>query len=81
MLLFAKGVGPSSNQALQELRRRLGWVKAGHAGTLDPAASGLLLVLLGEAVKLVPYLAELEKEYRRRRALRRRDRHPGRDGG
>ncbi len=63
LLLFAKEVGPSSNQALQELRRHLGWVKAGHAGTLDPAASGLLLVLLGEAVKLVPYLADLEKEY------------------
>ena len=63
VLLFAKEVGPSSNQALQELRRQLGWVKAGHAGTLDPAASGLLLVLLGEAAKLVPYLAGLEKEY------------------
>lgn len=63
VLLFAKQVGPSSNQALQELRRQLGWVRAGHAGTLDPAASGLLLVLLGEAVKLVPYLADLEKEY------------------
>jgi len=63
VLLFAKEAGPSSNQALQELRRQLGWVKAGHAGTLDPAASGLLLVLLGEAVKLVPYLAGLEKEY------------------
>ncbi len=63
VLLFAKGVGPSSNQALQGLRRQLGWVRAGHAGTLDPAAAGLLLVLLGEAVKLVPYLADLEKEY------------------
>ncbi len=63
VLLFAKEVGPSSNQALQELRRQLGWVKAGHAGTLDPAASGLLLVLLGEAAKLVPYLADLAKEY------------------
>lgn len=63
LLPFAKPAGPSSNQALQQVRRSLGWVKAGHAGTLDPAASGLLLVLLGEAVKLVPYLAELEKEY------------------
>jgi tRNA pseudouridine55 synthase len=63
VLLFAKAAGPSSNQALQLLRRQLGWVKAGHAGTLDPAASGLLLVLLGEAAKLVPYLADLEKEY------------------
>src|SRR5512138_2520130 len=63
LLLFCKDAGPSSNQALQQVRRCLGWVKAGHAGTLDPAASGLLLVLLGEAVKLVPYLAGLEKEY------------------
>ncbi len=63
LLLLAKPAGPSSNQALQEARRHLGWAKAGHAGTLDPAASGLLLVLLGEAVKLVPYLADLEKEY------------------
>jgi tRNA pseudouridine55 synthase len=63
LLLFAKAPGPSSNQALQRLRRALGWAKAGHAGTLDPAASGLLLVLLGEAAKLVPYLADLEKEY------------------
>jgi len=63
LLPFAKDAGPSSNQALQQLLRLLGWVKAGHAGTLDPAASGLLLVLLGEAAKLVPYLADLEKEY------------------
>jgi len=63
LLRFAKAPGPSSNEALQQLRRHLGWVKAGHAGTLDPAAAGLLLVLLGEAVKLVPYLADLEKEY------------------
>ena len=63
LLPFAKDAGPSSNQALQQLRRLLGWVKAGHAGTLDPAASVLLLVLLGEAAKLVPYLADLEKEY------------------
>lgn len=63
LLRFAKAPGPSSNEALQQVRRHLGWVKAGHAGTLDPAASGLLLILLGEAVKLVPYLADLEKEY------------------
>jgi len=63
LLLLAKAPGPSSNQVLQEVRRHLGWAKAGHAGTLDPAASGLLLVLLGEAAKLVPYLADLEKEY------------------
>jgi len=59
LLRLAKPVGPSSNEVLQQVRRHLGWVKAGHAGTLDPAAAGLLLVLLGEAVKLVPYLADL----------------------
>jgi tRNA pseudouridine55 synthase len=63
LLRLAKAQGPSSNEALQLVRRHLGWAKAGHAGTLDPAASGLLLILLGEAVKLVPYLADLEKEY------------------
>jgi len=63
LLRLAKAPGPSSNEVLQQARRLLGWVKAGHAGTLDPGASGLLLVLLGEAVKLVPYLAGLEKEY------------------
>jgi tRNA pseudouridine55 synthase len=63
LLRLAKAPGSSSNQVLQEARRHLGWVKAGHAGTLDPAASGLLVILLGEAVKLVPYLAGLEKEY------------------
>ena len=63
LLLLAKPAGPSSNQVLQLARRSLGNARAGHAGTLDPAASGLLLVLLGEAVKLVPYLAGLEKEY------------------
>ena len=64
LLVFNKHLGPSSNRALQDLRRLLGGVKAGHAGTLDPAASGVLLVLLGEAAKLVPFLADLEKEYR-----------------
>ncbi|HEY6000097.1 MAG TPA: tRNA pseudouridine(55) synthase TruB [bacterium] len=63
LLRLAKPPGPSSNEVLQQVRRHLGWAKAGHAGTLDPAASGLLLVLLGEAAKLVPYLAALEKEY------------------
>ena len=43
LLRFAKPPGPSSNEALQLVRRHLGWAKAGHAGTLDPAAAGLLL--------------------------------------
>jgi tRNA pseudouridine55 synthase len=64
LLVLAKPLGPSSNDVLQQLRRHLGGAKAGHAGTLDPAAAGVLLVCLGEAAKLVPFLADLEKEYR-----------------
>lgn len=64
LLVLAKPAGPSSNAVLQEARRLLGGPKAGHAGTLDPAASGVLLLLLGEGTKLAPFLADLAKEYR-----------------
>jgi tRNA pseudouridine55 synthase len=63
MLLLHKERGPSSNRALQQVRRILGGVKAGHAGTLDPGAEGLLLVCLGEATKLMPFLSGFQKEY------------------
>ncbi len=62
-LLLDKPVGISSNAALQQAKRALGAAKAGHAGTLDPLASGLLIVLLGEATKLSAMLMEGEKEY------------------
>jgi tRNA pseudouridine55 synthase len=62
-LLLDKPVGISSNAALQQAKRALGAAKAGHAGTLDPLASGLLIVLLGEATKLSAVLMEGEKEY------------------
>ena len=62
-LLLDKPVGISSNAALQQAKRTLGAAKAGHAGTLDPLASGLLIVLLGEATKLAALLMEGEKEY------------------
>jgi tRNA pseudouridine55 synthase len=62
-LLLDKPVGISSNAALQQAKRALGAAKAGHAGTLDPLASGLLVVLLGEATKLSAMLMEGEKEY------------------
>lgn len=58
-----KEPGPSSNRVLQNVRRLLGGIKAGHAGTLDPHAGGLLQVCLGEATKIVPFLAPLYKEY------------------
>lgn len=63
MLLVCKEAGPSSNRVLQNVRRLLGGVKAGHAGTLDPHAEGLLLICLGEATKVVTFLATLHKEY------------------
>jgi tRNA pseudouridine55 synthase len=62
-LLLDKPVGPSSNGVLQEAKRLLGARKAGHGGTLDPLASGLLLLLFGEATKLAGLLLDQDKEY------------------
>jgi tRNA pseudouridine55 synthase len=62
-LLLDKPVGVSSNGALQEVKKLFGIKKAGHAGTLDPLASGLLIVLFGEATKLAGPLLEADKEY------------------
>ena len=61
-MLVDKPVGPSSFDVVQSLRSRYG-VKAGHAGTLDPLASGLLLVLLGSSTRLARYLVGLDKRY------------------
>src|SRR5438105_7204661 len=62
-LLLDKPVGVSSNAALQQARRLYGAAKAGHAGTLDPLASGLLVVLFGEATKFAGPMLEADKEY------------------
>jgi len=62
-LLLDKPVGISSNRALQQAKQLFGAAKAGHAGTLDPLASGLLIVLFGEATKFAGYLLEDDKEY------------------
>lgn len=62
-LLLDKPLGVSSNAALQRAKRALKARKAGHAGTLDPLASGLLLVLLGEATKFAGPLLDADKEY------------------
>jgi tRNA pseudouridine55 synthase len=63
VLLLDKPAGPSSNQALQRVRRALMARKAGHAGTLDPLATGLLPILLGEATKFAGHLADAFKVY------------------
>jgi tRNA pseudouridine55 synthase len=62
-LLLDKPAGISSNGALQQVKRFFGAAKAGHAGTLDPLASGLLLVLFGEATKFAGPLLDDDKEY------------------
>jgi tRNA pseudouridine55 synthase len=62
-LLLDKPVGLTSNAALQNAKRLYGASKAGHAGTLDPLASGLLMVLFGEATKFAGPLLEADKEY------------------
>jgi tRNA pseudouridine55 synthase len=63
VLLCDKPAGSTSHDVVAEVRRERG-VKAGHAGTLDPFATGLLLVLLGRATRLQRYLMELPKTYR-----------------
>ncbi len=62
-LLLDKPLGASSNAALQSAKKLLAAAKAGHAGTLDPLASGLLLVLFGEATKFAGPLLDADKEY------------------
>jgi tRNA pseudouridine55 synthase len=63
VLLYDKPAGLTSHDVVAAVRRERG-VKAGHAGTLDPFATGLLLVLLGRATRLQRYLLGLPKVYR-----------------
>ena len=62
LVLVDKPAGPSSFAIVKRLRDRTG-ARAGHAGTLDPFATGLLLVLLGGATRLAQYLVGLDKRY------------------
>jgi tRNA pseudouridine55 synthase len=59
-----KPVGPTSTQAIGRVRRLTGAARIGHAGTLDPLASGVLPIALGEATKTVPYIMDARKTYR-----------------
>lgn len=63
VLLLDKPVGPSSSAVLQAVKRLLNADKAGHAGTLDPLASGLLPLLFGEATKFAQFGLDATKEY------------------
>jgi tRNA pseudouridine55 synthase len=64
-----KPEGITSQQAVTRLKRLFGVKKAGHAGTLDPLATGVLLVCLGEATKISRFLMDKDKEYRTRMKL------------
>jgi tRNA pseudouridine55 synthase len=69
IVLLDKPEGMSSNAALQRVRRAFGARKAGHTGSLDPLASGLLPVCLGQATKACGLLLDADKTYRFRVAL------------
>ena len=64
ILLLDKPRGLSSNAALQRVRRLLGGVKAGHAGSLDPLATGMLPICVGEATKIAGDIVAGAKRYR-----------------
>ena len=64
LLLLNKPAGLSSNQALQRVKWLLNAKKAGHTGSLDPAATGMLPLCFGEATKVCPYLLNADKTYR-----------------
>ena len=59
-----KPPGITSRQAVTKVQRLLGAKKAGHAGTLDPQATGVLLVCLNEATKVTRFLMDMEKQYK-----------------
>lgn len=64
VLLLDKPLGYSSNQALQQVKRLYQAAKAGHTGSLDPLATGLLPICLGEATKFSHFLLDADKSYR-----------------
>jgi tRNA pseudouridine55 synthase len=63
VLVVDKKRGPTSHDVVSRARRLLGTSRVGHAGTLDPMATGVLVVLVGEATKLSPYLTAHDKRY------------------
>src|SRR5471030_377442 len=63
IVLLDKPAGVSSNQALQHVRRLFRAEKAGHTGSLDPLATGLLPICFGEATKFSRFLFEADKCY------------------
>lgn len=62
-MLVDKPPGPTSHDVVARVRRALGEKRAGHTGTLDPFASGLLVVLLGRATRIARFVEQREKGY------------------
>ena len=63
VIVINKHPGPTSTKVVEKVKRLLRVKKAGHLGTLDPMAKGVLPICLGKATKLTPFLIEKEKEY------------------
>jgi tRNA pseudouridine55 synthase len=63
VLVIDKPPGPTSFDVVRQVRRELGVRRVGHGGTLDPMASGVLPICLGEATKLAQFLLDADKEY------------------
>jgi tRNA pseudouridine55 synthase len=63
VLLVDKGAGMTSHDVVAVVRKRLGTKKVGHCGTLDPMATGLLIVVVGRATKIQDLLMAEDKEY------------------
>jgi len=80
ILLLDKPLGLSSNQALQRARRLFRAAKAGHTGSLDPLATGVLPLCFGQATKVAGLLLDSDKTYRARLALGRRTDTGDREG-
>ena len=63
VLLVDKPTAHTSHDVVARLRRKLNMRRIGHAGTLDPMATGLLIMLIGKATRISQYLISLDKEY------------------
>jgi len=64
IIVLDKPIGESSNRSLQRVKRLFNAAKAGHTGSLDPLATGVLPLCLGEATKLSQFLLDADKRYR-----------------
>ncbi|MCM8778564.1 MAG: tRNA pseudouridine(55) synthase TruB [Candidatus Omnitrophica bacterium] len=64
IILIDKPKGFTSHDVVDFVRRRFGIKKVGHGGTLDPEATGVLVILLGKATRIFSYIVEMDKEYR-----------------